>query len=376
MCHRGYVLTSSLYFVTQAHLSAAQLVLLGTVMALTLTVSDIPAGVWSDAFSRKWPLVIGHGLLAAGMLLTGAVTAFPLLVLTQVLWALGWACSGGADVAWLTDELGQPDRIARVLIARARWDLSGGMAGMISFGVLGWAAGLTAAISAAGAGMALLGLFVAARFPEDNFRPAPGRRWTGSLLIFRQGLALAHRDDQILLMFGATALVNGAAITTWLFPRRLVELGFPRDPVLWYTALGILSAAAGAVALRLVEARIGGARAARASYAVACLLGTLGLVLLATAPNALTGSLGVLLASGIGGNVARAVSVVWVNRRTPGPVRATVHSFLSQAETVGEVAGGGTLAALAQAAGIAVTLLTSAALLAGASALVARSRAS
>jgi MFS transporter, DHA3 family, tetracycline resistance protein len=100
VCHRGYVLTPSLYFVTQAHLSAAQLVLLGTGMAVTLTVSDIPAGVWSDAFSRKWPLVLGHGFLAAGMLLTGLVTAFPLL-----------------------------------LTARARWDLTGGMAGMLAFGV-------------------------------------------------------------------------------------------------------------------------------------------------------------------------------------------------------------------------------------------------
>ena len=74
-----------------------------------------------------------------------------------MLWALGWACSGGADVAWLTDELGQPDRIARLLTARARWDLTGGMAGMLAFGVLGWAAGLTVAIVASGAVMALLG---------------------------------------------------------------------------------------------------------------------------------------------------------------------------------------------------------------------------
>ena len=85
--------------------------------------------------------------------------------------------------------------------------------------------------------------------------------------------------------------------------------------------------------------------------------------------------LGVLLVSGIGDNVARAVSVVWVNRRTPGPVRATVHSSPSQAETLGEVVGGSTLAALAQAAWIAATLFTSAALLAVTSTLVARSRA-
>jgi MFS family permease len=89
--HRGYVLASGLYFVVAAHLSAARLVLLGAFMALTLLLSDIPAGVWSDAFSRKWPLVIGHGFLAAGMMLTGAVTTFGWLLVTQVLWGLGWA---------------------------------------------------------------------------------------------------------------------------------------------------------------------------------------------------------------------------------------------------------------------------------------------
>src|SRR5262249_55672149 len=153
VCHRGYVLASGLYFVVAAHLTAAQLVLLGAVMALTLLLSDIPAGVWSDAFSRKWPLVIGHGFLAVGMMLTGAVTAFGWLLVTQVLWGLGWAFSSGADVAWLTDELGQPDRIDRTLAARARWELAGGAIGMITFGVLGWAAGLGVAGGGSRAGI-------------------------------------------------------------------------------------------------------------------------------------------------------------------------------------------------------------------------------
>ena len=127
--HRGYVLASGLYFVVNARLPAFQLVLLGTVMSATLLLSDVPAGVWSDAFSRKWPLVIGHGFMAAGMIATGLVTAFPLIVVTQVLWGLGWAFSGGADVAWLTDEVDRPDRIARVLTVRARRDLLGGATG-------------------------------------------------------------------------------------------------------------------------------------------------------------------------------------------------------------------------------------------------------
>lgn len=143
--------------------------------------------------------------------------------------------------------------------------------------------------------------------------------------------------------------------------------------MLWYTGLGIAASAAGVVALRIVEARIDGVRAAPASYALACFLGMAGLLVLAEAPDALLGCLGVQLVSGIGYNVTRAVSVVWVNRRTPGRVRATVHSFLSQAETLGEILGSGTLAALAQAAGIAATLLTAATLLAGTGLLVARS---
>jgi MFS family permease len=373
LLHRGYVLTSSLYFVVTARLSASQLLLLGTVVAVTLVLSEVPAGVWADTISRKWSLVIAHMLLGGGMLMTGLVTAFPLLLVTQVLWGLGWAFSSGADVAWLTDELDRPERTARLLSARARWDLVGGASGMVSFGVLGWAVGLGKTIVVSGAAMALLGLFVAARFSEDNFIPPRERRWSASLSIFRRGLSLARRDHEILLVLAATLIVNGAGVVTWLFPKQLVDLGFPTDPLLWYTALGILASVAGVLALRIVEARIDGIGVARRTYSAACFVGVLGLIVLAYAPSALTGGVGLLLVGGIAFNVTRAVSVIWVNRRTTSDVRATVHSFLSQAETIGEIFGGLALALLAQAASTSVALMTSGALIACAGALVVRS---
>ncbi|GAA3571958.1 hypothetical protein GCM10022419_061030 [Nonomuraea rosea] len=369
--HRGYVLTSSLYFVVSAHLSPVQLLLLGTVIAGTMLISDIPTGVWSDAAGRRWPLVLGHAFLAAGMVVTGLVTGFAWIVATQVAWGLGWACLSGAEVAWLTDELDRPDRTARVLMAAARWDLAGGAAGMVVFGVLGWAAGLATAIVVAGTSMAVLGLYVAVAFKERHFTPVRERRWT----IFRRGLRLSWRDHEILLVLAATTIVNGAGMVAWLFPRRLVELGFPGDPTLWYTALGILAAAAGVVALRVVQARIDGAGVARRVYALSCLLGAGALVLLAWAPGALAGAFGVLVVSGIAFSLTRAVGVVWVNRRTTSEVRATVHSFLSQAETGGEIVGGIALAALAQAAGTPATLAVAGVLIAGAGVMVARCRA-
>jgi MFS transporter, DHA3 family, tetracycline resistance protein len=370
MGHRGYVLVSGLYFVVIVRLGAVQIVLLGAVMAAALVVSDIPAGVWSDAFSRKWSLVVGHGCLGAGMIMTGVVSTFPLVVVTQVLWGLGWAFSGGADVAWLSDELNEPGRVARVLTARARWDLAGGAVGIVVFGVLGWVAGLGTACVVSGAAVTLLGLFVAARFPEDNFRQGGTGRWRR---VLRLGLSGARRDREIRLVLAVTMIVNGAGVVSWLFPKRLVDLGLPANPVVWYAAVEILSFALGTFALRIVEARIDGIGAARRSYALACGTGVLGLGVLAAAPNAIAGGAGVLLVRGIAFEVTRVVSVVWVNRRTASEVRATMHSFLSQAETLGEVLGGLALGVLVRAAGISATLAIVGAFIAGAGVLVARS---
>jgi len=372
--HQGYWLVASLYFVINAHLSAFQLVFLGTVMGVTLVLSDIPAGVWADSISRKWLLVTGHIFLGAGMVMTGLVTTIALILVTQVLWGLGWAFFNGADIAWVTDELDRPDLIARVLAASSRWSLVGAATGMVVFGLLGWATSLGTAIVVSGVAMAVLGLFVVTRFTEHNFTPAREQRWSASLAIFRRGVTLARRDHELLLVFAATMIINGASEVGRLFPKRLINLGFPNDPVLWFTALGILSLAAGVVALCIVEARIDGVGVARRIYALTCFVGVLGVIVLARAPDALVGSIGVLLVGGVAFNVTRVVSVIWVNRRTTSDVRATVHSFLSQAESIGEILGGFALAVLAQAAGISVALITSGALIALAGAMVARSR--
>ena len=248
--NRGYVLTSGLYFVVGAHLPASQIVFLGTAMSATLLLTDIPTGIWADALGRKRPLVIGHLLLAAGMVMTGLVTAFPLLVVTQVMWGLGWAFVIGADVAWITDELAQPHRIARVLTAGTSFGLVGGATGMVAFGVLAWATGLATAMAVSGVGMALLGLFVAAQFTERTFMLRREQRWHASLSVVRLAISLLRQDHEILLVCVATMLLNGASMAAWLFPKQLIHLGFPSDPVLWYTAVGICSLAAGFIATR------------------------------------------------------------------------------------------------------------------------------
>ena len=371
---RGWWLVTSVHLVVVADLSALELVLLGTFQGITVVLAEVPAGVLADTVSRKWTLVLAHLVMGAGMAATGFSTTFPALVLTQVLWGLGWALSSGADVAWATDELHRPDLIDRVLAARARRELLGAAAGLVGFGTLAWATDLSSAMVAAGVGMIALGGAEVARFPEQRFTPTTERRWTEAAAIMRRGLVLARGDRQILVVLVATLLVNGGGEAFGrLHQMRLLDLGVADtpDPVAWFTALGLLTLLLGAVALRIVEARIEGSGTARRAYASACALGATGVFMLAQAPDSRVAVAGVLLAQGVGAPVTRAVADIWVNRRATDVVRATVHSFLAQAENLGEIILGVTLGLAARSTGITFALTGSAVLLASAGALVA-----
>ncbi|MDA0353584.1 MAG: MFS transporter [Chloroflexi bacterium] len=375
--HRGWWLVTSLYLVVEAELSAAQLLVYGAVLALTTVVAEVPTGVMADTISRKWSLVIAQLVMGAGMAMTGFVTAFPLILLTQVLWGLGWTFASGADIAWVTDELNQPARISRVLIARARWAQLGGAVGLVTFGALAWVVSLAAAIVVAGSATVVLGLVVAVVFPERNFTRAKGNRLRESFSIFRRGVRVARHDHEILTVFAAWLLVNAASEVSFLVPKQLIALGLPQDPapIVWLTALGLVTLAAGAVALRFVEARIDDTGVARRTYVVACAVGAAGLLVVAHAPEDVTAMAGVILAQGVGWPVARSVSEIWVNRRATSDVRATVQSFLAQMESFGEILAGGTLAIVAQSASLAVIFSCAAATAAVAGLVIVRSRA-
>jgi MFS family permease len=363
--HNGWWLVTSVYLVVDAELSPSQLVLIGAAQGATMLVFEIPAGVVADTISRKWSLVVSHVLMGTAMLATGLVSDFGPLVATQMLWGLSWTFASGADVAWITDELDEPARIAVVLVRSGRAQLTGAAAGLVGVGALASLTQRSTAMVLAGAAMLLLGLYVVFRFREQRFVPASTRRWSASWSILVRGSALVRRSRAILLMFAATFLVNGAWVGFGrLQPRRLVDIGLPSDPVVWFTALGVLALLVGAAALRVVERRIDEVRTALRGYVIACAAGVVGAVGLAGAPEEVSGSAAVLLVAGIAVPLTRTIGTIWVNRQTSSDVRATVHSFLAQAEYVGEIVCGLAIAVVAGLAGLSPALVTGGALFA------------
>jgi MFS family permease len=370
--HNGWWLVTSIYLVVDAGLSAAQIVLIGSVQSVFALVCEVPAGVLADTISRKWSLVLSQVLMGTAMLATGLVTAFPLLLATQVLWGLSWTFASGADVAWITDESDQP--ISAVLSRAARAQLTGAAFGLLGFGYLAWATRRDLAMVLAGCAMLLLGVFVAVRFTESRFVPVRSASWSGSWAIFRQGLELVRRSRELLLIFLATFLINGASDAAGrLAPKQLLGLGLPLrvDPVVWLTGLGILALIVGALALRIVEHRLDG-RHARHSYGVAATIGAFGTALLAVAPEGVSAGAALVIVSGIAVPLTRIISTIWVNARTTSAVRATTHSFLAQAEYLGEITCGLAIAMTASLVSLPVALAGSALLFALTAALMRR----
>jgi MFS family permease len=363
--HNGWWLVTSLYLVTNGHLTPAQLIYIGVAQGIVSFAFEVPAGVIADTLSRKWSLVISQILMGTAMLMTGLVTDFGLLVLTQMLWGISWTFASGADVALVTDELNEPNRIAGVLTRAARAQLWGAIVGITLIGALAWLTSLSVAMITAGTAMMVLGVYVVFRFHETRFVPARQQRWSASWDIFKKGLQLVRKSRTILVIFAATFLVNGASDASRLFPKQLTDIGFPGDitPIAWLTGLGIVTLLVGIPALRIVEARVHGVGAARRDYVLACMLGAAGLMVLAFAPSVIVGSLGILLIAGIAMPLTRTLASIQVNNRTTDNVRATVHSFLAQAEYLGEIICGLAIGLTAQATNLPFALTGAAVLL-------------
>jgi MFS transporter, DHA3 family, tetracycline resistance protein len=96
-----------LYHVQVVKLDPLQLVLVGTVLELTVFLFEIPTGLVADIKSRKLSIIIGYFLIGAGFLIEGLFPIFIAVILSQILWGLGYTFTSGATQAWIADEIGE-----------------------------------------------------------------------------------------------------------------------------------------------------------------------------------------------------------------------------------------------------------------------------
>ncbi|GAA1596034.1 tetracycline efflux MFS transporter TetA(P) [Kribbella hippodromi] len=371
---------SAVYYVRDAGLNPLQMVLVGTVLELSCFLFEIPTGIVADLYSRRLSLVIGFVLIGAGFLLQALVPAFLAILAAQVLWGIGFTFTSGADQAWITDEIGT-ERAAGVFVRAQQFELGGTLVGTVAAGVLGLIS-LPLPMILSGAGMVLLGLVLHVVMREQNFHRTPREeRETFRQMAdtFRSGLHAARRRPVVrtLVIISLVAGLSSEAFDR-LWSVKLLTFTFPTvfgtsDPAVWFTIFALagtlLSLGTSLTLTRFVPGLL------KSSHPTGVLATLALLQVVGVTTFALVGNLWFALAAlwlrTVADTVRMPIESAWLNRHVESRSRATVISIVSQANAIGQVAGGPPLGALGRTS-LRAALLTSGLILAPITALYLR----
>jgi MFS family permease len=362
---RAYWVSLVVRMTVDLQLSSLELVLVGTAMELALLLAEVPTGVVADTVSRKWSVVVGFAVVGSAQMGAGLVESFPSLVISQILWGIGYTFRSGADTAWITDELGSAAAVESLVLRRARLQMVVSVAAIAGGAGLARLTSLSTSVVLAGGTLLVTGSALGLLMGETGFQPrraAEGQLCSSatspssplSLGVFRATMVdgaraiLSNRSLRILL---AALMLSGLAseAVDRLDIRRLDQLGLSAryDEILVVGVIAASEAALGALLLWWTESRLTGSQVVPGLALLLALsavgIATLGLV--AVLPLA---SLGLVVQGGVR-SAAAPLQLTWANAQAPSEVRATVLSFVEQANSIGEISGGvvlGTVAAV------------------------------
>jgi MFS transporter, DHA3 family, tetracycline resistance protein len=359
----------ALYLVQEAKLDPLQLVLMGTVMEAAVFLFEVPTGVVADLVSRRLSLGIGWLLQGGAWALVAATTDFGVILAAWVLWGIGATFESGAFQAWIADEVG-PENVGRAFVRGTQAAYAGGLLGLLAgIGVATF--DIRAAIIGAGAVTMAIGVVALTVMPETGFTPVGrGERSRRRAMLDQavRGGRLVRRAPALLLLVSATFFAGAA---TEGFDRLseahlLRDIGVPgflgSDPLWWFAALSIAGMVLGIVAANLLVDRLEtphAARMARVLFLLSALEIVAGLAFALAGMFAL--AVAALLAYGLARSLVYPVYSTWLNRSIDdSSVRATVNSIASQADAIGQTAGGPIIGAIGKAFSLPAALVSSA----------------
>ncbi|WNS76290.1 MFS transporter [Bacillus sp. DTU_2020_1000418_1_SI_GHA_SEK_038] len=158
-----------LYQVQIVKLTPIELVLVGTVLELTVFLFEIPTGVISDLKSRKLSIVMGYCLIGAGFLVEGLFPFFTAVMISQVIWGIGYTLTSGSQQAWIADEIGE-ERASSAFITGAK---AGNLGQMIAIPLSIFTGYFMINLPIVIGGLCMIGLsiYLILFMKEENFQP-------------------------------------------------------------------------------------------------------------------------------------------------------------------------------------------------------------
>jgi MFS transporter, DHA3 family, tetracycline resistance protein len=363
--------TNLVYQVEVAHLDPLRLLLVGAVLELTCLVFQVPTGLLADAFSRRWAVAAGYGLVGVGFVLEGSIPRFAAIAIAQVVWGMGATLADGADDAWISDEVGE-EGAGRLFLRASQYAQVAGLAGI--FAGVGLASiRLNLPILVGGGLFMPLAVYMFFAMTEDGYKAIP-RHSSGISRIgagIRSSVASIRHRPLILTILAITVVwgLSGEGVDRLYQIHFIRDVGLPRiaglPPVLWF---GLISG--GAALIGIATTQVIRLRLDLGNHAMVTRLLFAGTAIRAVsvAGFALATNLAVAIAfvwvASIMRQVFNPVQRAWLNRSLDSANRATLFSVDGQADALGQIVGGPILGVIGSGVSIRAALATSASLLA------------
>jgi len=341
-------IVASLYEATVAGLTGTQLVLVGTALEVTILLFEVPTGIVADAYSRRLSIIIGYLLMGLGFLVEGLFPIFSMILLTQLLWGVGYTFTSGATQAWLSDEIGE-ENANRAFLRGNQYDLAGSLVGMLLAIPIGNIA-VNTPILVGGTAVAGIGILLMLFMPENGFHPTrPEDRNSLQHMgdIFKKGIA-AVRSRPVLLSVLGIGFIYGLYSEGWdrLWVKYLVDHFtlpslFGMNEVAFFGFLRAGGMLLSIVVTRQVEKRLDASHAPSIARAMVWITVLLSAAIFAFAFSpALAISILAVTSVSILRNVMGPLYSAWVNQRLDSDTRATVISMSGQVDAIGQIASG------------------------------------
>ena len=297
-----------------------------------------------------------------------------------MIWGAGYTFISGALQAWIADEVGEGN-LGRVYLRGEQADYLGSLVGVIASALLATVA-LRAPLLVGGLLTVALGLTLALVMPERNFHPSPreGPSSWSQLGNTARGGARLIRARPVLLMLLAIAAFSG--MSSEGFDRLweahfLKDLGLPTlgglDPVVWFGVINagtlVLGYTAAGIMGRTMD--VSNATVVARSLFVLDALNAAGILAFALAGN-FAFALCTFWFASLVRRLGEPLYLTWLNQGLDPGVRATVISMGSQANALGQIAGGPVIGAVGTLAGIRAALALAGLILSPAVALYGR----
>ncbi|ERI93762.1 transporter, major facilitator family protein [Clostridiales bacterium oral taxon 876 str. F0540] len=339
---------SQVYRIDIIHLNPFQLVLVGTVLEASCFIFEIPTGIVADMKSRKLSIVIGLILIGAAFTIEGSIQLFTAVIISQLLWGIGYTFTSGADEAWIADELGGKN-LDLIYLKGAQTGQAASFIGIVISTLISTKA-VKLPMIIGGLLFIALAIFLLLFMQETNFTPASEEdrsSWAQMRHTFMKGISCINKN-KILLMMMAISLLYG--LYSEGFDRLwtahfLNDTGFPKalniKPVVW---IGIIDGCAmllSIVAVEYIKRRMEKTGELDRVWILTLinLFMTAAIILFGLSKN-FKAALSMYMIFFIMRTTNGPIFSAWRNKNIKSEVRATVISTYGQMDALGQIIGG------------------------------------